>query len=298
MTAMMDAASDRTTAPPPRRRRRLDARRESLFLVGFVLALLFALPMVWAAIVSVMPPEQAAKGPPPWLPESLDGGNYDALAAYGSGIGNYVLNSVIVASITVVGTLLVGTLGGYGFSRFEFPLKGPLFLVILATLMIPFQSILIPLFIVLKNLGLTNSLLGVGLVYVTLQLPFSVFVMRNSFDKVPRELEEAAVMDGAGQLTTLRRVMLPVVMPGVVTIGLFAFLTAWNEFFAALILLTKETSFTLPVLLNATRQGLYGTINWGALQAGVVITMVPCLVFYVLLQRYYVSGLQSGAVKT
>jgi multiple sugar transport system permease protein len=295
MSATMDAT---TAGRAPRRHRRLNVGRELLFLVGFLLALLFAMPMVWAAIVSVMPAEQAAKGPPPWLPSGVDSGNYDSLAAYGAGIGNYILNSVIVSGITVVGTLLVGTLGGYGFSRFEFPFKGPLFLVILATLMIPFQSILIPLFIVLKNLGLTNSLLGVGLVYVTLQLPFSVFVMRNSFDKVPRELEEAAVMDGAGQLTTLRRVMLPVVMPGVVTIGLFAFLAAWNEFFAALILLTKESSFTLPVLLNATRQGLYGTVNWGALQAGVVITMVPCLIFYVLLQRYYVSGLQSGAVKT
>jgi multiple sugar transport system permease protein len=260
--------------------------------------MLFAMPLLWAAIASVMPPEQAAKGPPPWLPVEVDTGSYDALATYGAGISNYITNSVIVASITVIGTLTVGTLGGYGFSRFEFPLKGPLFLVILATLMIPFQSILIPLFIVLKNLGLLNTLLGVGLVYVTFQLPFSVFVMRNSFDRVPRELEEAAVMDGAGQLRTLRTVMLPIVMPGVVTIGLFAFLTAWNEFFAALILLTKESSFTLPVLLNAARQGLYGTVNWGALQAGVVITMVPCLIFYVLLQRYYVSGLQSGAVKS
>jgi multiple sugar transport system permease protein len=278
--------------------RRLDRGRALLFLLGLVLAMLFAMPLLWAAIASVMPPEQAAKGPPPWLPIEVDTGSHDALATYGAGISNYITNSVIVASITVIGTLTVGTLGGYGFSRFEFPLKGPLFLVILATLMIPFQSILIPLFIVLKNLGLLNTLLGVGLVYVTFQLPFSVFVMRNSFDRVPRELEEAAVMDGAGQLRTLRTVMLPIVMPGVVTIGLFAFLTAWNEFFAALILLTKESSFTLPVLLNAARQGLYGTVNWGALQAGVVITMVPCLIFYVLLQRYYVSGLQSGAVKS
>jgi len=272
--------------------------RAALFFVGFVLALLFALPMAWAAIASVMPPTQTAKGPPPWLPETVDAGNYEALASYGAGITNYIINSVIVAGITVLGTLLVGTFGGYGFSRFEFPGKNILFLVILATLMIPFQSILIPLFIVLKYLGLLNTLIGVGLVYVTFQLPFSVFVMRNSFDKVPRELEEAAVVDGASQMRTLRAVMLPMVMPGVVTIGLFAFLTAWNEFFAALILLTKESSFTLPVLLNATRQGLYGTIEWGALQAGVVITMVPCLIFYVLLQRYYVSGLQSGAVKS
>jgi multiple sugar transport system permease protein len=290
VTAVPDALA--RSSPP------IDRGRAVLFFGGFILALLFALPMAWAAIASVMPPKQAAMGPPPFLPEHVDTGNYDALTTYGEGIANYILNSVVVVTITIVGTIVIGTLGGYGFSRFEFPLKGPLFLIILATLMIPFQSILIPLFIVLKNLGLVNTLLGVGLVYITFQLPFSVFVMRNSFDKVPRELEEAAVVDGAGQLRTLRAVMLPIVMPGLVTIGLFAFLNAWNEFFAALILLTKESTFTLPVLLNAARQGLYGTVNWGALQAGVVITMVPCLVFYVLLQRYYVSGLQSGAVKS
>ena len=145
----------------------------------------------------------------------MDTGNYQASSPTTErASATTSLNSVIVASITVVGTLHRGTLGGYGFTRFEFPFKGPLFLVILATLMIPFQSILIPLFIVLKNLGLLNTLLGVGLVYVTFQLPFSVFVMRNSFDKVPRELEEAAVMDGAGQIRTLRAVMLPMVMPG------------------------------------------------------------------------------------
>jgi multiple sugar transport system permease protein len=289
---MEQATSTRRTVP------RLHRGRALLFFGGFVLALLFAMPMAWSAIVSFMPPEQAAEGPPPWLPRSIDTGNYEALANYGEGITNYLVNSIVVSAITILGSLLVGTLAGYGFSRFEFPLKGALFLVILTTLMIPIQSILIPLFIVLKNLGLLNSLLGVAFVYIMFQLPFSVFVMRNSFDKVPRELEEAAVVDGAGQLRMLRTVMLPIVMPGLVTIGLFAFLTSWNEFFAALILLTKESSFTLPVLLNATRQGLYGTIEWGALQAGVVITMVPCLILYILLQRYYVSGLQAGAVKS
>ena len=295
---MTASTSDDISPAPARPSIRLDRGRAIIFFGGFVLAMLFLGPMVWAAIVSFMPPAQAVKGPPPRLPTEIDTTNYRKLAEYGAGIATYLTNSIVVASITVVGTLVIATLGGYGFSRFEFPFKGPLFLVILATLMIPFQSILIPLFIVLKNLGLLNTLLGVGLVYTTFQLPFAVFVMRNSFDRVPRELEEAAVMDGAGQLKTLRAVMLPIVMPGVVTIGLFAFLAAWNEFFAALILLTKETSFTLPVMLNATRQGLYGTVEWGALQAGVVITMVPCLIFYVLLQRYYVGGLQSGAVKS
>lgn len=271
--------------------------RRVLFLGGLVLAILFLTPLLWTAVTSIKPAVEASAAPPTGLPSRIDWSNYQTLMTYGEGIVSYLLNSIVVSLITIIGTLVIGTFAGYGFSRFRFPLKGTLFLVILATLMVPFQSIVIPLFVVLKNLGLTNSLLGLGLVYVTFHLPFSIFVMRNAFDRVPRELEESAAVDGCSQLHMLRSVMLPLVMPGLVTIGLFAFLAAWNEFFAALILLTKETSFTLPILLLSARQGLWGTIDWGALQAGVTITMIPSFVFYVVLQRYYISGLSVGAVK-
>jgi multiple sugar transport system permease protein len=271
--------------------------RRLVFGLGLVVALLFVAPLIWTVVTSVKPPSEASQAPPSGLPSRIDWGNYETLTTYGEGIVTYLLNSVVVASITIVGTLLIGTLAGYGFSRFNFPLKNTAFIVILATLMIPFQSIVIPLFVVLKQLGLVNSLLGVGLVYITFQLPFSTFVMRNAFDRVPREIDETAIVDGASQLRLLRSVMLPLVLPGLVTIGLFAFLAAWNEFFAALILLTDQKSFTLPILLLSARQGVWNNIDWGALQAGVTITMIPCLVFYVLLQRYYVSGLSAGAVK-
>lgn len=278
-------------------RARVRARADVLFIVGFALAILFVAPLAWSVITSVKPPSEASAAPPTGLPSRIDLANYEALATYGLGIPVYLMNSVVVALITVVGTLVVGTLAGYGFSRFQFPRKDGFFVLILAAIMVPFQSIVIPIFLVLKTLGLTNSLLGLGLVYITFHLPFSIFVMRNSFDRVPRELEDAALVDGASQIQMLRSVMLPLVMPGVVTISLFAFLTAWNEFLAALILLTKESSFTLPILLVSARQGQHFTIDWGVLQAGVTILMIPCLVLYVLLQRYYVSGLQSGAVK-
>jgi multiple sugar transport system permease protein len=302
----MTAASPEITAPdlltpdasPPGRLSDAGSGlRRILFLAGLILAILFLAPLLWTAVTSIKPPAEASAAPPTGLPTRVDWSNYQTLTTYGEGIISYLLNSIVVSLITITGTLVIGTLAGYGFSRFRFPLKGTLFLVILATLMVPFQSIVIPLFVVLKNLGLTNSLLGVGLVYITFQLPFSIFVMRNAFDRVPRELEESALVDGCTQPRMLGSVMLPLVMPGLVTIGLFAFLAAWNEFFAALILLTKQTSFTLPILLLSARQGLWFTIDWGALQAGVTITMIPCLVFYVVLQRYYVSGLSSGAVK-
>jgi multiple sugar transport system permease protein len=266
------------------------------FLGAFVLALLFISPLVWSAVTSVKPAGEAATAPMA-LPSEISSANYERLGDYGAGIATYLANSILVSGIAVVGTLIIGTMAGYGFSRFDFRFKNLLFIIILATLMIPFQALMIPLFVVLRQLGLTNDLFGLAMVYIMFQLPFSVFVMRNSFDRVPRELEEAAIVDGAGQIRLLVGVMAPMVLPGIVTIGLFAFLLAWNEFFAALILLTHESTFTLPILLLSARQGLWFTIEWGALQAGVVITMIPCLVFYFLLQRFYVSGLQSGAVK-
>jgi multiple sugar transport system permease protein len=171
------------------------------------------------------------------------------------------------------------------------------FFATLATFMIPFQAIITPLYIVLKDLGLQNSLFGLTIVYTTFQLPFGLFLMRNSFNAVPASLEEAAIMDGCNTLGALRRVMLPVAIPGLITTALLTFFTAWNEFFAALILISDQAKFTLPVTLTLISSGVFGSVNWGLLQAGVALTIVPCIVIYLLLQRYYVGGLLSGAVK-
>jgi multiple sugar transport system permease protein len=179
----------------------------------------------------------------------------------------------------------------------HFPLKNLLFVMILSTIMIPFQSILTPIFLVLTRLGLHNTLTGLVGVYVTLQLPFSIFMMRNAFDAVPREIEEAARMDGANSVSLLVKVMLPLVWPGLVTVALFAFLGAWNEFLAALVLMTDQSKFTLPVMMTALQSGRFGAIDWGAVQAGVTVMMVPCLILFLLLQRFYIRGLTAGAVK-
>jgi multiple sugar transport system permease protein len=146
-------------------------------------------------------------------------------------------------------------------------------------------------------LQLQNTLLGLMLVYTTFQLPFGVFVMRNAFDSVPREIEEAGLIDGCSSWSILYRVMLTIVMPGVITVGLFAFFNSWNEFLAALIFMTDSSKFTLPIMLLNASSGQYGAIDWGMIQAGVTISMLPCLVLFLLLQRYYVSGLAAGAVK-
>jgi len=193
--------------------------------------------------------------------------------------------------------VVVSVLAGYGFSRFRFPLKGLCFVLILATIMIPFQSILTPIFLILTRLGLQNTLTGLSLVYVTLQLPFAIFMMRNSFDAVPLEIEEAARIDGTGSRQLLIRIMLPLVWPGVVTVALFAFLNSWNEFLGALVLTTDQSRFTLPVMMTAVQSGRFGATDWGAVQAGVAVMMAPCLVLFLLLQRFYIGGLTAGAVK-
>ena len=265
---------------------------------GLVLSALFIAPIAWTVLSAFKPALEARQPPlPPWPTSGISLQNYETLQGFGDGLWHAAANSAFAAVLTAVLSVLISVLAGYGFSRFRFPFKNLIFVVILSTIMIPFQSILTPIFLVLTRLGLHNTLTGLVCVYVTLQLPFSIFMMRNAFDAVPREIEEAARMDGAGNATMLLKVMLPLVWPGVVTIALFAFLGAWNEFLAALVLMTDQSKFTLPVMMTALQSGRFGAIDWGAVQAGVTVMMVPCLILFLALQRFYIRGLMAGAVK-
>lgn len=272
-------------------------RQGLYYLVCGLLAVIFIFPIFWSAMTSVKPPVEAQASPSTYLPTRLDWSNYEKLNGFGTGVWQYIYNSTVVALFTVFGSVFLSTLAGYGFSRFTFPGKNILFIMMLAALMIPFQSILTPLFIILGQLKLQNTLFGLSLVYITFQLPFGVFVMRNTFDTVPRELEEAALLDGCTSFSLLYRVMLQLVRPGIITVAIYAFLNSWNEFLAALIFMSKQSNFTLPILLVNVRNGQFGQVDWGALQAGVTITILPCIILFLLLQRYYLQGLMGGAVK-
>ena len=269
------------------------------YIILIALALLFLFPILWSFINSIKPPSEALAAPPTYLPTQIVSDNYTELTTFGRvGLIQHVSNSAIVALLTVVGTIILSTLGGYGFARFHFPGKNILFIMVLSTLMIPFQSILIPLFVMLVQVDLHNSLLGLALVYITFQLPFGIFLMRNSFLAVPQEIEEAALLDGCTSLSVLYLMMLRLVLPGIVTVAIYAFINSWNEFLAALIFMTDQNNFTLPIFLTNVRSGLYGVIDWGALQAGVIVSIIPSLVIFILLQRYYMNGLMGGAVKS
>jgi multiple sugar transport system permease protein len=269
----------------------------AFYVVATLIAVFFLMPMVWSVANSFKPAAEALANPVALFSKAFSIENYLRLENVGAGWYVYAGNSVMVALGTVLLTILVAVPAGYGFSKFRFPGQTPLFIITMATMMIPFQSILTPLFLILKFLHLQNSLVGLVLIYVTFQLPFSIFMMRNAFDAVPKALIEAARIDGASQRTILMRIMLPIALPGVATVAMFAFLNSWNEFLAALIFISDQNKFTLPIMLVNVSSGLYGIIDWGALQAGITVTMVPCLVLFLLLQRYYVRGLTAGAVK-
>lgn len=254
-------------------------------------------PLVMSFLASIKPSAEAATAPPHYLPRSLSAENYLTVYNYHAGLGTYVLNSLIVAFLTILFCLLLAVPAGFGLARFNLPMKEVLFLLLLASMMIPYQALLTPLYLLFSKIGLTNTHIGLAVVHTILQLPFSIYLMRNSFEGIPRELEEAAVVDGCSSMQVLRRVFLPLVVPGMVTVALFAFIMSWNEFLAALIFMSKETSFTVPIMLTGVSTGDFGAVDWGALQAGVVVSIIPCAIIYLLLQKYYVSGFLSGAVK-
>jgi multiple sugar transport system permease protein len=265
--------------------------RTPYFVLTGGLAIMFLFPLVWSAIASVSP--QPATG-------QVDGygfGNYVTLLEFQAGLPQFLLNSTIISVLTVAITLAVSVLGGYAFARFAFPGRDLLFLLTLAILMVPYATLLIPLYVLLRGLGLQDSLIGLSLVLAMYQLPFATFMMRISFEAVPREIEESALVDGAGTFQVLRRILLPAVVPGLITVALFAFLAAWNDFFGPLILISDPDKAPLPVAIAVLRQQTMGVIDYGATEAGVVVMAVPCLILFIILQRYYMRGFMSGAVK-
>jgi len=263
--------------------------------VALAIAFLFPLYVVFTG--ALKSPGELTGTPPTLIPKTFTLENFLLLNDLGNGIWVHLGNSVFLAAFTVVGTAVLSTLAGWGFARYRFRGQGVLFVAMLSALMVPFQPLLTPLFLVLKSLGFGNSLVGVGLVFVTFQLPFAIFVMRNAFLNVPQALEDAARVDGASGFTLFRHVLLPVVRPGVITVALFAFLASWNEFLAALILINDQSLFPLPVALAAGAVNGNNGVRWPLLEAGVVVTMLPCLLLFFMLQRYYTSGLVAGAVK-
>jgi multiple sugar transport system permease protein len=264
---------------------------------GACLALVIALaPVYWLITISLKREVDQFAYPPQWIGFPITLEHYRN--AFGNGsFGVYFLNSVILASVSTFAALLLGVPAAYGLARFDWPGKWSQNIGnwILSTRMLPPIVTIVPLFLMLREAQLLNSLLGLAIVYTAFNLPFVVWMMRGFFDEVPREIEEAAMLDGETRVGALLRIVLPLVKPGLAATAVFCLVVAWNEFLFALILTQTETAMTLPVGI-ASRVTQY-EIQWGAMSAAGVVAMLPVLVFASAAQRYLVRGLSLGAVK-
>jgi multiple sugar transport system permease protein len=279
--------------------RLLDGRAKYMAAAACVaLCTIMLLPLLASVLASLKSTAEAAAVPPTYIPHGLSLDSYHRLWNFQAGLLTYLGNSAGAALLTILFCLGLTIPAGYALGRFPLPGKEFFFLVLLLGLIIPYQALLTPLFFLFVQLKLHNSLVGLAIVHTAIQLPFSIYIMRNAFEAVPRELEEAAVIDGCNSWQVLVRVFLPAIVPAIITVSLFAFITSWNEFLAALVIMNKDTAFTLPLILAAARQQTsIGGTDWGMLQAGITISIIPCVAFYLLLQKYYVAGFLNGAVK-
>jgi multiple sugar transport system permease protein len=256
------------------------------------MALIFALPLIWLTVSSFMTNAQINTFPPQIIPDGLHLDGYRYVFRTGD-FGHWFLNSTIVAVVTVASNLVFCSFAGYAFARMRFRGSKSLLALMLATLVVPFQLTMIPTFLLMKKLGLIDSL-G-ALILPSLVTPFGVFLLRQFFVSVPREIEEAAGIDGCSRLSTLVQIVLPLARPALATVAVLTFLTVWNDLTWPLIAINSSEHYTLQLGL-ATYSGAHRT-QWAAVMAGNLLVTLPVVIAFLLAQRTFIRSLTSSAVK-
>lgn len=270
--------------------------QRGLVLGVSVTLLLFVIiaPFYWIFTASIKEPQEIIARAPTLFPQSFTLQHYDKLFA-SSDFPQYLANSTAVAALTMGITVVLSTMAAYSLYRLRFPGRELLFKIILVTYVFPGILLLIPLYEMMSRLGLVNNLWALVLINVTFASPFAVWMLQAFFRAIPYELEEAAALDGASRLRILLVIMLPLALPGVTSIAIYAFITSWTEYMFASVLIISDVNRTLPVGLA----GIVGQyqVDWGLLLAGATVTTVPVLILFALFGRNFVEGLTAGAVK-
>jgi multiple sugar transport system permease protein len=271
------------------------ARRRIVFIAGLTAAAAaFLLPQLWLFSLSLKSKTGVYEYPPRWLPDDRSLANY-RFALTHTQVPWYLWNSAIVAVLAAAATLAVAVPAAYAISRERFHGRQPLMAALLAVQMVSPVILLVPIYGVIERLGLIDTRAGLILVYAAMQVPFTVWVLKNFFDAVPRSIFEAARLDGASRARTLWTIVLPLIGPGLGATAIFNLAAYWSEFSLALVLLDSQERFTMPLGLFSF-QSAYET-DWQLLAAASFIALVPVLAAFVLLQRFFVAGLTAGAVK-
>jgi len=263
-------------------------------IVAFLVVLLILSPLLMLILNSFRETTDIYQNPLK-LPEKFYLGNYSKIFHDTSFARNFT-NSMTVTLVTVLLCTIITTLAGYAMSRFKFKGKNPLILWLLASQAFPGILMIIGLFSLLNRYSLQNNPLGLIILYTTFTIPFCSWLLKGYFDEIPQALEEAAMIDGCNRFQAMRKIIVPMAVPGIVAVGTFAFLLSWNEFFFALVIMRENANCTLPVFLSRF-VGTGGAVEWGALSAGALITALPPILLFLLSQKYLIGGLTRGAIK-
>ena len=271
----------------------------SIHIILIAISLLSIFPFIWLISTSLKGiDENIFAYPPNLIPQDFTLKNYAEVWDKVNFIG-YFINSMVVAGLTVLLNLVLSSLAGYPLARMSFKGKKVVFFSILATIMIPFQAIMLPVYIITLKLHLIDSVNAIA-GYLGLVLPFAVsafgiFLMRQAFLKIPHEMEEAAIIDGCNVFQLFVKVIIPMVKPTLALLAIFTFIGSWGEFLWPSIVLTQDAMYTLPVGIN-NLQGMFSA-NWRLIAAGSVISTIPIIVFFLAMQKYFISGENDGAIK-
>jgi multiple sugar transport system permease protein len=266
---------------------RMRIQRAITYVCLIGVSISFLIPFVWLVLSALKQSDEIFVFPPVWIPKHFEWHNFvDAMTEVP--FGQYAINTLIIAVLNVVGNVISCSLVAYGFARFRFPGRRILFMILLATLMIPSQVLLVPQFILFQKLGWVNTFLPLW-VPSLFGTPFFVFLLRQFFMTIPVELEEAARIDGAGPFRIFFTIVLPLIKPALTAVAVFSFQGAWNDFLGALMYLNDPSKFTLQLGL-AQFQGTFHT-QWNLIMAASVVVMLPMLIIFFLAQRYFVEGI-------
>ncbi|WP_326835616.1 carbohydrate ABC transporter permease [Amycolatopsis rhabdoformis] len=269
-------------------------QRITLSVVGLLIALLFFFPTYWMFTTSLKTPGQVLSPDYDLFPSSATLQNF-ASALTKPGFVTYLGNSLIVTLGAVIAALVVGVLAAIPLARFRFSGRKGFLLLILVAQLAPLSALFIPMYLLMRDIGLLDTLPSLLLVYFATSLPFTVWMLYGFINGIPYDLEEAAMIDGCSRAGAFRRVTLPLLGPGLVTTSVFSFITAWNEFLFALVFIHDKSKQTLPVWLSSFKTAF--SVDWGAIMAAAVVYAIPALIFFLIVQRKLVSGLTAGAVK-
>jgi len=295
-------AGSSTAAPPaapagraPRARRRRSPGRIALDVVAVAFGLVWLFPVYWMVDAAFLTPEQLASRTPTWFPV---GGTTEHFARVlgDARFWSALRMSTLIALVVVAGSLAFGVVAAFALSRFRFRGRTSMIVAVLVIQMIPAEALFISQYRMLDGWGLLNSVLGLSILYLAANVPFTIWVLKGFVDGIPVELEEAAMLDGCSRVGAFRRVTLPLLGSGLVASSIFSFLAAWNEFTLALVTLSADDSRTLPLWLQGFRGQMQET-DWGGIMAGSTLMALPVVILFLIVQKRMATGLTAGAVK-